>query len=105
MGKETVVYLIFERGGGDDPFRQSVDALKLMAKFLENETPPEELPDEFYGLKKTAFNLERQEQIMREHRFDVLKDLFEVPEEEWGLLSTAAVKKGKREIFKKEDLS
>jgi len=105
MGKETVVYLIFERGGGDDPFRQSIDALKLMAKFLEQETPPEDLPLEFYGLEKTAFNLQRQEQIMREHRFDVLKDLFEVPEEEWGLLSTAAVKKGKREIFKKEELT
>jgi len=105
-GKEPghTVYLIFERGGGDDPFRQSVDALKLMAKFLDKDTPPEELPLEFYGLEKTAFDVKRQEQIMMDHRFDVLKDLFEVPEEEWGLLSTAAVKKGKKEIFKKEEL-
>jgi len=100
------VYLIFERGGGDEPFRQSVDALKLMAKFLDKDppTPPEELPLEFYGLEKTAFDVKRQEQIMMDHRFDVLKDLFEVPEEEWGLLSTAAVKKGRKEIFKKEEL-
>ena len=77
-----------------------------MAKFLEMDTPPEELPLEFYGLDKfsTAFDVERQKQIMMDHRFDVLKDLFEVPEEDWGLLSTSAVKKGKKEIFKKEEL-
>ncbi len=98
------IYLIFERGGGDDPFRQSVDALKIMAKFLHQDVPPDELPLEFYGLEKTAFDERRQSQIMMDHRFDVLKDLFEVPEEEWGLLSTAAVKKGKKEIFKKEEL-
>ncbi len=102
--KTRPLYLIFERGGGDDPFRQSVDALKLMAKFLEKDTHPKELPLEFYGLEKTAFDVTRQSQIMMDHRFDVLKDLFNVPEEEWGLLSTEAVKKGKREIFKKEEL-
>ena len=99
-----MVYLIFERGGGDDPFRQSVDALKLMAKFLEKDTPPDQLPLEFYGLEKTAFDVKRQQQIMLDHRFDVLKDLFEVPEEDWGMLSSAASKMGKKEIFKKEEL-
>jgi hypothetical protein len=103
-GTKSDLRLIFERGGGDDPFRQSVDALKLMAKFLEKGVPPEKLPLEFYGLEKTAFDIKRQSQIMMDHRFDILKDLFEVPEEEWGLLSTAAVKKGKKEIFKKEEL-
>jgi hypothetical protein len=98
------VYLIFERGGGDDPFRQSVDALKLMAKYLELDTPPEELPLDFFGIDKTAFNKDRQIQIMMDHRFDILKDLFNVPEEEWGLFSTEAVKKGRKEIFKKEEL-
>ncbi len=104
MGKKNNVFLIFERGGGDDPFRQSVDALKLMAKFLDQDVKPEDLPIEFFGLEKTAFDKKRQSQIMMDHRFDVLKDLFEMPEEEWGLLSTSAVKKGKRDIFKKEDL-
>ena len=101
---DHTMYLIFERGGGDDPYRQSVDALKLMAKFLALDTPPEKLPLEFYGIEKTAFDIRRQEQIMMDHRFDVLKDLFEIPEEEWGLLSSSAVKKGKKEIFKKEEL-
>jgi sugar phosphate isomerase/epimerase len=100
----NTVYLIFERGGGDDPFRQSVDALKLMARFLERDTPPDQLPDEFYGVKDTAFDEKRQHQIMMDHRFDILKDLFNVPEEEWGLFSTEAVKKGKKDIFKKEEL-
>lgn len=98
------MYLIFERGGGDEPFRQSVDALKIMARFLEKETPLNELPMEFYGLEKTAFDVKRQEQIMMDHRFDILKDLFEIPEEEWGHISSAASKKGKRDIFKKEEL-
>jgi len=102
--KDHTIYLIFERGGGDDPFRQSVDSLKIMAKFLAKGTPPEDLPLEFYGLEKTAFDERRQNQIMMDHRFDILKDLFEVPEEEWGLLSTASVKKGKKDIFKKEEL-
>jgi len=99
-----LVYLIFERGGGDDPFRQSVDALKLMAKFLSMDVPPDKLPLEFYGLKMTAFDEKRQSQIVMDHRFDVLRDLFEVPEEEWGLLSSSAIRKGRKEIFKKEEL-
>jgi len=99
------VFLIFERGGGDEPFRQSVDALRLMVKQLDLDTPPESLPLEFYGLDKTAFDVKRQSQIIMDHRFDVLKDLFEIPEEDWGLLSTAAVKKGRRDIFKKEELA
>ncbi len=98
------VFVVFERGGGDDPYRQSVDALKLMIEFLHKDTPPDKLPLRFYGLEKTAFDAKRQEQIMMDHRFDVLKDLFEIPEEEWGHLSTAATKKGKKEIFKKEEL-
>jgi hypothetical protein len=102
--KDYPMYLIFERGGGDDPYRQSVDALKLMAKFLEKDVHPDNLPIEFYGLEKTAFDEKRQAQIMMDHRFDILKDLFNVPEEDWGLLSTEAVKKGKKEIFKKEEL-
>ncbi len=98
------VYLWFERGGGDDPFRQAVDALKLCAKFLEKDVPPEELPDEYFGVKHTGLDFWRQEQIMRDHRFEPLKDLLEIPEEEWGLLSTAATKKGKTKEFKKEEM-
>ncbi len=98
------VYLWFERGGGDDPFRQSVDALKLCAKFLEMNVPPENLPEEYFGLKLTGLDFWRQEAIMRDHRFEPLKDLMEMPEEEWGLLSSAATRKGKTKEFKKAEL-
>lgn len=98
------VYLWFERGGGEDPFRQAVDALKLCAKFLEKDVPPNELPEEYFGIKWTGMDFWRQEQIMRDHRFDPLKDLLEIPEEEWGMLSTAATKKGKTKEFKKEEM-
>ena len=103
-GKGHMISLIFERGGGDDPFRQSVDALKLMAKYLDLGIDPDNLPPDFFGVKMTAFDEKRQVEIMMDHRFDVLKDLFEVPEEDWGILSSAAVKKGRKEISKKEEL-
>ncbi len=104
MGKEREVYLIFERGGGEDPFKQAVDALKIMAKFLERDTAPDDLPMDFYGLKMTAGDVERQRQIMMDHRFEPLKDLLEVPEEEWGFLSSTATKKGKQKEFRKGEM-
>jgi sugar phosphate isomerase/epimerase len=104
MGKYHTVYLLFERGGGENPFRQAVDALKLMVKFLEKEVPLDQLPLEFYGLERTAGDERRQLQIMMDHRFEPLKDLLETPEEEWTFLSQAAVKKGKQKEFKKEEV-
>ena len=98
------VYLWFERGGGDDPFRQAVDALKLCAKFLEKDVHPDNLPPEYFGIELTGMDKIRQEQIMRDHRFEPLKDLLEIPEEEWGLLSSAATRKGKTKEFKKEEM-
>ncbi|NIO22402.1 MAG: hypothetical protein GTN38_00050 [Candidatus Aenigmarchaeota archaeon] len=98
------VFLLFERGGGEDPFRQAVDALKLCVKFLEKGTHPDNLPPEFFGVRMTAGDYHRQEAIMRDHRFEPLKDLLETPEEEWGLLSSSATKKGKTKEFKKEEM-
>ncbi|HDD46302.1 MAG TPA: hypothetical protein ENG42_02415 [Candidatus Aenigmarchaeota archaeon] len=104
FGKGYTAYLIYERGGGEDPFKQSIDALKLIAEFLEKDTPPQELPPEFYGLHLTAGDEKRQWQIILDHRFELLKDLLEMPEEEWGFLSSAATKKGKTKEWKKEEL-
>lgn len=103
LGKNRLTYLLFERGGGEDPFKHSVDALRLMAKFLEKNTHPGELPMEFYGVMgEVAGNKERQFQIIRDHMNDPLKDLLEMPEEEWTMLSQSVVKKGKRpEVWKK----
>jgi hypothetical protein len=97
FGKKMKSYLIFERGGGDDPFKQSVDTLKLMAKFLLKDVPPAELPPEFFGVEGlTAGMFKRQLQVVRDHFFEPLKDLLEMPEEEWTALSQAAIKKGRK---------
>jgi hypothetical protein len=104
LGKKHIVYMLFERGGGDDPFKQSVYALKLIAKYVEQEIPPGKLPPEFFGIEFTAGDIRRQMQIMMDHRFEPLKDLLETPEEQWGLLSQSAVKKGKTKEWAKEEL-
>jgi hypothetical protein len=104
MGRKHDVFLIYERGGGQDPFQRSVDALRLIAKYLEKDCEVEDLPLEFFGLQNAAGDVIRQSQIIMDHRFDPLKDLFMIPEEEWGTLSSSAKAKGRAEIFKKEEL-
>ncbi|MFH1294832.1 MAG: hypothetical protein ABIH90_02725 [Candidatus Aenigmatarchaeota archaeon] len=103
MGDDREAYIIFERGGGEDPFKQAVDALKLMVDCLEKNIPPEKLPMEFFGLKgHTAGSFTRQLQIIQEHKHDVIKDLLEMPEEDWTALSQTIIKRGKRpEVWKK----
>lgn len=97
FGKKRKNYLIYERGGNEDPFKQSIDTLKLMAKFLKNDVPPEELPPEFFGVEgPTAGMFKRQLQIIRDHFYEPLKDLLEMPEEEWTALTQTAIKKGRK---------
>ena len=97
LGKTSTSYLIFERGGGDDPFKSSIDNLKIMAHFLNKDTHPSKLPLEFYGMKgPTAGDLMRQTQIVRDHAWEPLKDLMEMSEEDWTFLSQTAIKKGKK---------
>jgi hypothetical protein len=105
FGKNRTTYLIFERGGAQDPFRQSIEALRMMVKYLELDCDPEKLPPEFFGVKgATAGDVRRQSQIIMDHAYEPLKDLLEMPEEEWTMLSQAALKKGKRpEQWKKEE--
>ncbi len=104
MGKEDrTAYIIFERGAGDDPYRQSIEFLKLCIKFLEMDTQPEDLPLEFFGMAgPTTADIRRQMQIVREHAEEPLKDLLEMSEEEWGIFSEAAKKKGRLDVWKKE---
>ncbi|MBL7206634.1 MAG: hypothetical protein ISS36_03480 [Candidatus Aenigmarchaeota archaeon] len=96
-------YLIFERGGAKDPFAKSVEVLRLCIEYLERDIPPDELPPEFYGIKgAVAGSDKRQMQIIKDHFHEPLRDLLEMPEEEWTFLSQTAIKKGKKgEIFKK----
>ncbi|RLJ05767.1 MAG: hypothetical protein DRP18_02325 [Candidatus Aenigmatarchaeota archaeon] len=102
FGKKQTVYLIYERGGGDDPFKQSVEVLKLCVKYLERNVHPDDLPPEFFGVKGLiAGDINRQRQIIEDHLTEPLKDLLEVPEEEWGFLSSAAQRKGKLKEWEK----
>ena len=97
FGKNRDAFLIFERGGGEDPFKQSVEVLRLMVKYLSQDIPEEELPPEFFGVKGAVAGSEkRQMQIIRDHAYEPLKDLLEMPEEEWTMLSQSAIRKGKR---------
>lgn len=106
FGKDRRVYLIYERGGGKDPFVRSIEALRMIIKFIEKDTLPTELPVEFFGMEgPVAGDYKRQWQIIQDHSTDPLKDLLEMPEEEWGVLSQAAIKKGKRpEVWKKAEM-
>jgi hypothetical protein len=101
-GKDKLSYVIYERGGGDDPFKQSVETLRHCLTYIQKGTHPDDLPAEFFGVKgEMAGDIIRQEQIVRDHAWEPLKDLLEMPEEEWGLLSSSAVKKGKAKEWEK----
>ncbi len=106
MGKENEVYLIFERGGGEDPVQQSILALRLIVKNLEKDIPPDKLPKEFFGMETgQPMSLDRQRVTIHEHAYEPLKGTLLVPEEGFGFLSSSAIAKGKRpEEWKKEEL-
>jgi hypothetical protein len=105
FGKGRDVYVIYERGGGEDPFKKSVETLRLMIEQLEKDTPPDKLPPEFFGYKGAVAGDEvRQLQIVRDHAWEPLKDLMEMPDEEFTMLSSTVLKKGKRpEQWKKAE--
>ena len=91
------VYIIFERGGGDDPYKQTFLALRNMVDYLKRDVPPENLPAEFYGIStQQILSTERQLTNIKDHALDPLKGLMVVPEEEHGVLGKAALEKGKR---------
>ncbi len=93
--------LLFERAG-EQTIQQSVIAIRLMVEQLEKDTPPDELPPEFFGVRKDSPELIRQEVTIREHALDPLKGLLTVPEEEHGFLGRTAIEKGKGEEWRKE---
>jgi len=97
LAKNRDVYLFFERGGGEDPFKKSIDALRLIIESLEKNIEPDNLPLSFFGItEKFEGNQLRQSQIVKDHAYDVMKDLLEMPEEDWTMLSQAAIRKGKK---------
>ncbi len=103
LGVKRTAFLVFERGGGEDPFQKSIDSLRLMSKFLEKSPPTatDDLPLEFYGLDGMSGDTQRQLMIVMDHTMDPIKDLMELPEEEWTFLSKVAREKGRAESWKK----
>lgn len=97
MGIERDTYIIFERGGGEDPYKQSFLALRNIVEFLKKDVPPDQLPPEFYGIStEQILSIERQRVAIKEHALEPLRGLITVPEEEHGVLGRAAIEKGKR---------
>jgi hypothetical protein len=100
-------FIVFERGGGADPIQQSVLALKAIVEQLNKDTPPDKLPLEFHGVSPGGFlSPERQRATIFEHRFEPLKGLVTVPEEEYTFLGEAATRKPgvSPDKWKKEEL-
>ena len=106
LGKDHTTYLVFERGGFKDPFRQAVTTLRLIVRFLQKNTHPDKLPDEFYGVyPRGLLAEERQWVTIFQHRMDPLRGLIKIPEEEYTFLSRAAITEAgkKPEEWKKEE--
>jgi len=99
-------WIIFERGGGQDPIKDSVQSLRKIVEYLSKEVPPDpkNLPEDFYGVGTEGPEIARQFVTMKEHALDPLKGVLHVPEEEFGFLSTGVAQKGKLEEWKKEKL-
>ncbi len=103
-------YLVFERGGGQNPLeitRTAVLALREIITNLDKDVEPSKLPLEFYGVSPTGIlSPERQMVIIREHARDPLKGLIIAPEEEHTALGKEALAKPGMtpEKWKKEEL-
>jgi hypothetical protein len=107
LGKHHMTYLIYERGGDQDPFKQSVTAIRLMVDQLQKMTAPEELvaKPEFFGVAGPALGSEeRQRTVIEEHARDPLEGLLVVPEEKFTALGKSGTEKGGAEKWKKEEL-
>lgn len=97
-------YLMYEWGGGRKPeerWLESVPALKMIAKMLENEVPPDELPAEFFGIGPAEIELEKR--IMERNAFKPFEGTLEFPELSWGFFSGELKKKGRLEQWVKEE--
>lgn len=94
-------YIVFERAGpvphpearGEDPVLQSTLALRKIIEYLRKETPPKDLPKEFYGIDEKEEKM--QTSRITEHALDPIRGLLTTPEGKHGFLGEAAKGKGK----------
>jgi hypothetical protein len=103
-------YMIFERGSGRsgsgrlplEVMEDSVTAIRLIAKYLDLDTKPDDLPAEFYGISwENEPVFKRQQVIIRDHAWDPLEGVLMIPEEKHTFLSKSAVDKGKGQEWDK----
>ena len=92
--------LVFERAGL--PIEESILSIRKIAEYLDKDIPPSKLPEDFFGLKPLGAEIKMQQVRIREHALDPLKGMLSIQEEEYTFLSEAALKKGKAELWKKE---
>ena len=95
-------WMVFERAGGDDPIKQSVLAMRKIKQYLELNTPPDQLPLDFWGMDQRGWEVQRQEVTIKEHMMDPIKGMLLVPEEEYTFLSKSSSEKGKTQEWGKE---
>ena len=97
-------WLIYERGS--ENIEQSIVAMRLIVKFLDKNTKPDELPAEFFGIEGPSLASEqRQRTIIQQHARDPIEGLIVVSEEGYTLLGKAAAEKVGAEKWKKEELA
>jgi len=96
-------WLIYERGS--ENIEQSIVAMRLIVKFLDKDTKPDELPNEFFGVEgPSLLSEQRQRTIIQQHARDPIEGLLVIPEEGYTLLGKAATEKAGAEKWKKEEL-
>lgn len=92
-------YFVWEMGG-DKGVEESAVSFRLIIKELSNDIPPDKMPPEMFGLDKN-FEAEQRVNIMH-HMNDPLEGLFIIPESEWTELSAAAQRRGKGELWRRD---
>ena len=106
--KEGII--VFERGSGRsgggksmfEVFEYSVQAIRNIVQFLEQDVEPKKLPAEFYGITHENPDVFKRQQVaIREHAWDPLEGLLSVPEEKHSFLSSAAFAKQKGQEWEK----
>lgn len=100
-------WIIFEWSGRGvkseiEKWEESVQNLKQMAIYLENDIPPDELPPEFYGLTKGE--IERERRIIERNMFNPLQGTLEAPELSHTWFGGEILKKKKpKEVWEREE--
>ena len=99
-------FMLFERGNGQTPkevFESSVLVMRQVAKYLEKDIHPDQLPPEFYGVSFENEAIWKQQIAnLRAHAYDPLQGMLSVPEETHTFLGRHAIQeRGKGEEWKK----